>query len=105
MNSSAGERKATSPRSSRACAETPIEKLRSTEELRLKVLAQPEQFAAAMVEFAQSEIHYYTLRPTPREWHYLERRVARRGGAYRSMADVIHTLQTLRDSRVLKKKR
>ena len=85
-------------------AETAFESLRSTEEVRLKALAVPEQCAAAMAEFADNERIYYSYAPTPTEWHWLENRIARRGGAYRSIADVIHTLETLRHSGVLEKK-
>ena len=81
--------------------ETPFEDLRTTEEVRLKVLARPEQVPRAMAEFAENDKLFYTYRPTPREWLQMTSKTAHRRGAYRSIADVIHTLETLRDSGVL----
>lgn len=82
--------------------ETPYEDLRNTEEVRLKAIANPEGTSRAMAQFAEHEQIYYSYRPTPKEWHHLERKIARRSGAFRSITDVINALELVRKSGVLK---
>ena len=83
--------------------ETPFIKLRNTEEVRLKALADPEACAAAMAKFAANERVYYTYAPTPSQWNRLATKTARRGGPYRSIDDVIQALEAVREADTLTK--
>lgn len=79
-------------------AETPVERLRNTEELRLKVLAHPAGKPRAMLAVARDARLWYAYGMTPKEWSWLASKVALRRGGYRGVEDVLTALNQLRDS-------